>query len=254
MAYCASLFKDHFSGHAAAYAAARPRYPRSLFAWLAAEAPARSTVWDCATGNGQAAVSLAEYFDVVHATDASREQIDHALLREKIRYGVAAAEASGLPGNSLDAITVAQAAHWFDLPAFYAEARRTLKDQGLLAMWGYGLTRIETSIDRIIDWFYIEVVGTYWPPERRHIDRAYEDLGFPFARVATPRFRMLERWTLQELLAYISSWSAVQRCRQQTQRDPVPELQRKLAGAWGDPGLPRNVRWPLFMLAGRADL
>ena len=49
-------FKDHFSGHASAYAAFRPSYPPELFEQLAALNTRRERAWDCATGNGQAAV------------------------------------------------------------------------------------------------------------------------------------------------------------------------------------------------------
>ncbi|MGH8495872.1 MAG: class I SAM-dependent methyltransferase [Gammaproteobacteria bacterium] len=245
-----SEFKDHFSGHAAVYAAARPDYPEALFAWLAQQAPSRGTAWDCATGSGQAAVALATYFDDVHATDASREQIANARAYEKVHYAVAAAETSGLPEASLDLITVAQAAHWFELPAFYTEARRTLKPRGVLAMWGYGLTRIDPVIDRVMDAFDAGIIGPYWPPERRHIDNAYADLEFPFARIAAPAFRMLKRWTLAEFLAYIGSWSAVQRYRKQKGVDPIVWLRQELYALWGKGGNTRDVTWPLFMLAG----
>jgi hypothetical protein len=73
-----STFHDHFSGHAAAYAAHRPTYPEALFAWIAEQAPGRTMAWDVATSNGQAAVALAAYFDAVHATDASAEQVEQA--------------------------------------------------------------------------------------------------------------------------------------------------------------------------------
>ncbi|HEX2170692.1 MAG TPA: hypothetical protein VHF65_10385 [Nitrososphaera sp.] len=44
--------------------------------------------WDCATGNGQAAVILSEYFDQLIASDASKEQIKNAQPRKNIRYEV----------------------------------------------------------------------------------------------------------------------------------------------------------------------
>lgn len=248
-----SEFKDYFSGHAAVYAATRPDYPEALFAWLAQQAPSCGTVWDCATGSGQAALALAKSFDVVHATDASREQIANARAHEKVHYAVAPAEASGLPDASLDLITVAQAAHWFDLLAFYAEASRTLEPRGVLAMWGYGLTRIDTPIDRVIDRFDDEIIGPYWPPERRHIDNAYADLEFPFTRIAAPDFHMLKRWTLVEFLAYIGSWSAVQRYRKMKGGDPLVWLQQELDAHWGKGDDSRDVTWPLFMLAGRKN-
>ena len=61
-------FHDYFSDHSKLYASARPTYPEELFGFVASIAPARERVWDCATGNGQAAVGLARYFAEVEAT------------------------------------------------------------------------------------------------------------------------------------------------------------------------------------------
>ncbi len=68
-------FPDHFSSHAANYARYRPTYPAQLFDWIATSAPGRGTAWDCACGNGQATLPLAERFERVIATDPSAEQI-----------------------------------------------------------------------------------------------------------------------------------------------------------------------------------
>ena len=105
----ASTFKDHFSGHAAAYADARPRYPAALFAWLSTLTPQHDTAWDCGTGNGQAALGLAEHYRQVIATDPSKEQIGNAFTHRRISYRVAPAEAPGLASRCVDLVTVAQA-------------------------------------------------------------------------------------------------------------------------------------------------
>ena len=68
-------FKDHFSSESPNYARFRPRYGRELFAYLASLVSNHRLAWDCATGNGQAAIPLSEFFDRVIATDASEEQI-----------------------------------------------------------------------------------------------------------------------------------------------------------------------------------
>ena len=119
-------FKDHFSGHALDYRAFRPAYPPELFAFLAHSAPARDLAWDCGTGNGQAAIGLAEHFASVFATDASAEQIKNAARHPKIEYAVAPAEQCPLADHSADLITVTQALHWFHLDRFYAEVRRVV--------------------------------------------------------------------------------------------------------------------------------
>lgn len=137
-----SDFKDHFSGHAALYAQYRPQYPDDLFQWIATKAPARHLVWDCATGNGQAAVGLANYFEKVVATDASDKQIAEAQDLPNIHYEVADATHAPLHDHTADAVTVAAAAHWFDLDLFYKEVKRVLKPGGLLALWAYNVCQI----------------------------------------------------------------------------------------------------------------
>ena len=102
-------FKDHFSGQAVEYAKFRPRYPDKLFEYLASISPRHELAWDCATGNGQAAVGLARHFDSVIATDSSAQQIKSAQPNDRISYRVAPAEASGIDSASVDLILVAQA-------------------------------------------------------------------------------------------------------------------------------------------------
>jgi hypothetical protein len=112
-----ALFRDHFSGHAAEYSRFRPTYPEALFSWLASVAPADAPVWDCATGNGQAAVALAAHYPQVWATDASAPQIASAQPHPRVTYRVADASASGLEEHSVGLVTVAQALHWFAFAA-----------------------------------------------------------------------------------------------------------------------------------------
>src|SRR5215470_11482152 len=139
-------FKDHFSKRAAGYAAARPTYPPALFEWLASIVHRRELVWDCATGNGQAAGGLAAHFARVVATDASSAQIEHARPFPRVQYRVAGADRSGLEPGSVDLVTVAQAMHWIDPPSFYAEVRRVAAPGGIIAVWSYALLRINPVI------------------------------------------------------------------------------------------------------------
>src|ERR1700712_181091 len=169
-------FKDHFSGHAAVYASFRPTYPAALFDFVLSLTPGRALAWDCATGNGQAALGLADAFEHVIATDASAAQLEHALAHPKIEYRQAPAEDSGLAAGSVDLITVATALHWFDFDRFYAEARRVLAPGGALAAWAYNLPRVTPEVSALIDHLAREVVGTYWPPERKWVDDDYHDV------------------------------------------------------------------------------
>jgi SAM-dependent methyltransferase len=243
-------FKDHFSGHATLYRQSRPSYPLALYQWLAEQAPSRHCAWDCATGNGQAALTLAHHFAQVIGTDASPEQIAQAEAAERVSYRVASAEHSDLTAHSVDLLCVAQAAHWFDLPAFYEEVRRVARRGAILALWSYGLTCITPAVDAVVDGYYRDTVGPWWPPERAHVEAGYRDLPFPFDELQAPDFSMQADWTLQQLLAYLASWSATQRCAADTGTDPIPALARELAPAWGEVER-RAVSWPLSLRVGR---
>lgn len=244
-------FKDHFSDAAARYAEFRPTYPDELFSWLAGLCEEHEAAWDCATGSGQAAASLAKHFTRVIATDASAEQIAHANGPSNVSFRVASAEASGLADASIDLVSVAQAAHWFDLPRFFAEAQRVLKPGGVLALWGYGRLQLPEGMDASFQRFYSETVGPWWPPERKLIDDAYRSLDFPFAEITAPDFFIEVEWNLPRLLDYLSTWSAVKRCQAATGNDPLPVLAAELEPLWGNPETALRLRWPLFLRVGR---
>ncbi len=244
----ASRFKDHFSGHAASYAAFRPGYPPALFRFLADASDARRLAWDCATGNGQTAVALADYFDRVIATDASAAQIAAARAHPKVRYGVATAEDSGLDDGSVDLITVAQALHWFDLDRFFVEASRVLVPGGVLAAWSYGLCRVEPAVDALVLALYRQL-EPYWPPERRLVDEGYRGVELPMPAIHRPRLEMTVRWDAGAMLGYLRTWSASQRCLREQGADPVAAIADRLHSAWGAAG--RDVRWPLAIKLGR---
>lgn len=245
-------FSDHFGKVAGQYADFRPRYPDELYAWLARQCGSHALAWDCGCGSGQASVALAAHFDRVHATDASADQIAHAEAHPKVNYSAAPAERSGLPDHCADLVTVAQALHWFDLRAFYAEARRVLKPGGVLAAWTYGIHHIDDSaVNAAVRHFYHKVVGPFWPPERHHVETGYRELDFPFERIDAPAFTMTVQWPLAQLLGYLRSWSATARYVAANGKDPVEALEQQLLPLWGDPAQAREVGWPLGVLAGR---
>ncbi len=244
-------FPDHFSGHAELYRRHRPTYPPELYAWLRGLTTGHDVAWDCATGSGQAAVGLASHFTSVVATDASAEQVRHARAHPAVRYVLAAAEHAPLADGSIDLITVAQAVHWFHFDAFYREARRVARPGAHLAVWTYSLVRVDPAVDAVIDWFYTDVVGPYWPPERIHVHDHYERLPFPFDEVEAPVFDMRPRWTRADLLAQLTTWSSVNRYRQERGQDPLALLEPRLTRVWPRSDDVRVLSWPIRLRVGR---
>lgn len=246
--------KDNFSSQAAEYARFRPSYPPELIRALAALAPAHRTAWDCATGNGQVALLLAEHFDRVWATDISAQQLAQAPAHPRIYYAQEPAERCSAPDGLFDLIVVAQAVHWFDFETFYAEARRLLAPGGVLALVGYGLFQTGTpALDAVIGHFYREVIGPYWDAERRYIDEGYRSLPFPWEEITLPGdYRMQYKWTLEMLAGYLQTWSAVQHVQRAKGYNPVAALIPALREVWGD-GDWQTIAFPLLLRIGKSS-
>jgi ubiquinone/menaquinone biosynthesis C-methylase UbiE len=246
-------FHDHFSRVSDRYARYRPHYPAALFEWLASLPRRHDLAWDCATGNGQAAVGLSSYFQRVVATDASAEQVANAAIGANIDYRVAPAEQSGLQGNSVDVVTCAQALHWLPRDAFYREVRRVLCDDGVIAVWGYHIPIVgDEAVDQHIRRFHDVVVGPYWPPARQIVLDRFTTIPFPFEEIQPPAFDMCCHWTLDDYAKYLGTQSATDRYRQaHAGEDPVPAFVDAVASAWGGLDAPRDVIFPLFIRAGR---
>jgi SAM-dependent methyltransferase len=247
------MASDHFTTQSAQYAQYRPTYPAAIFDWLGDQVKTRDTAWDCACGNGQATRDIAARFQCVIATDLSAAQIAHAPALPNVEWRVAHAEDSGIESASVDLITVAQALHWFDLPRFWQEVRRVLRPGGVIAVWSYGVFVIEPpNISAICQHFYEEVVGPYWPPERRIVEAGYGALEFPFDEIIAPPFEMQVEWSLDALLGYLGSWSATARYTQDRGASPIPELRERLAVHW-PPTQSLAIHWPISMRVGRAQ-
>jgi len=180
---------DRFSAQAAQYARYRIDYPSELYSWLMPQVGGRGRAWDCATGNGQVAAVLANYFTEVEATDLSASQLAQAASHPNVHYQVATAEHTPFPDQYFDLITVGQAVHWFDQAAYHREVRRVARPGAILAEWGYGLAQVgEPALDALILRFHNETLRPYWDDNRWHVIDEYARLPFPFEPVQRARF------------------------------------------------------------------
>ncbi len=246
----APVFADHFSAVAAEYARARPDYPDTLFAWIASIAPATCLAWEAGCGSGQASRGLAAQFDRIFATDPSAAQVAQASAPANVAFAVEPGEHCSLVNASVDAACVAQALHWFDRGAFFAECDRVLRPGGVLVAWGYQDIEVPATLSAANAALQDEILP-YWPPQRGLIDEAYAGFDWPFAGLPVPAFVLQAQWTLPRLLGYFASYSASKQYREATGRDPVALHATALAEAWGDPARPQAVRWPMFVHARR---
>ncbi len=224
--------KDNFSSQSGFYADYRPGYPQALFDWIFAHSPALNKAWDCATGNGQAAINLAVKFQTVYATDISISQLEKSIKKDNIIYQQEQAEQPSFNDNSFDLITVAQSLHWFDHETFFNEVQRVAKPGALFAAWGYSLPRVITAINDIIDDFYSNIVGPYWDEERKHVDNEYASISIPFTVIPSPCFSIGYNWDAEHMIGYLNSWSAVQHYIKGKGVNPVSLIENELRAAW----------------------
>lgn len=244
------MFKDHFSEQADDYATYRPSYPVELADFLGRIAPRREIVWEAGCGSGQLTALLARHFGRVFATDASAEQLAKAPPFPNVEYHCVRAEDTGLAAGTADLCIAAQAAHWFDLEAYYAEVRRIGRQDAIIALITYGLMEVTPEIDARVRTFYETATDAYWPPERRFVEAGYANLPFPFEEMECPPLEMRAEWSLEKLLGYIRTWSGVRRMIEAAGPEPFEALAQGLSAAWGDPNRERTVRWPLSMRLG----
>lgn len=236
-------FADHFSEVAARYAQYRPHYPPALVGVLADRCAAHQVAWDIGCGSGQLSVALAARFDRVIAADPAQAQLDHAVPHPRVAYRRAAAEDSGLADASVDLAVAAQSAHWLDWPRFVVEVGRVVRPGGLIALITYFNAGLSGDAGALLADFYRDT-GPYWPNGRDHVRNRYRDLTFPWPGVEAPALAMTARWNRDELVGYVTTWSATARLVAAGGIAQLEQLRDRLAAAW--PGNePREVSWPL---------
>src|ERR671938_235838 len=80
--------------------------------------------------------------------------------------------------------------------------RRGCTGAGIIAAWAYGLHSISPEIDNITHLLYEDILGSYWPKERKIVENKYQDIPFPFHNINTPTSQIELDWDLSELLGY----------------------------------------------------
>lgn len=245
------MAKDLFSTQADLYAKYRPAYPKELFEYIVSFVPEKNLAWDCATGNGQAALALSEYFNKVIASDISEAQLKQAVKKDNIEYTRSYAESTHFDDNIFDLVTVAQAYHWFKWDEFKKEVERVCKPGAVIAIWTYDrYIKNGKRIDDLINEFYNNVTGPYWDPERRHVEERYENVDFDFENLPTKNFDTVLHWNRNDMLGFISTWSATHRFIQAKGYSPISQLETELKKIWPENEI-KEIVFPIYLKLGR---
>jgi ubiquinone/menaquinone biosynthesis C-methylase UbiE len=245
--------RDLFSTQSDQYAKYRPSYPRQLFDYIVSFVSKTDAVWDCATGNGQAAVILSDDFRKVLATDISAGQLANAVRKENIQYSICPAEQTLFEDDTFDLITVAQAYHWINWKAFHEEAVRVGKNGAVVAVWCYSLMSTnDEELDQLIQYFYHDIVGPYWDPARKFVDEKYATVAFSFDPLPSKDFTMRLRWRREHFTGYLESWSAVQSYIKKNNRSPLDLIRTKLESLWAG-SEEKTMQFPLYLRIGKIN-
>jgi SAM-dependent methyltransferase len=241
-----------FGLHAADYRRYRPTYPAALYDFLAGACVRTERALDCATGNGQAALALAERFDAVYAFDTSRRQIEQAVPHPRIAYAVHAAEEIPREAGRFDLVAAAQAAHWFDLPAFWRRLEPLLEPRAVVAVWGYSHCRIRPDIDALVHELLLQPIEPFWAAGHRVITEKYEHIPFPFTEIPAPRFVIEEHWDRAAFFGYVRTLSAHKRYVAEVGDEPLHRLEAALAqrSLWPS-AQPLDVEFDVCLRVGR---
>jgi SAM-dependent methyltransferase len=196
----ASIFSQYSNAEAKAYQQGRSSYPPALYETILSHH--RSTggefkvLLDVGCGTGKATRDLAAFFDAANGCDESIDMINVArevggmAASEPIRYHVAAAEKldslNAVSPGSVDLITAAMAAQWFDMQLFWQQAGRLSKPGGTVALWtltsGYchPSTHNAEEVQKIL-WELEHVTFKPFEPPALHIARKlYDSLPLPW--------------------------------------------------------------------------
>jgi len=245
------MAKDLFSKQSDLYARYRPTYPKELYEYILSFVKEKNTAWDCATGNGQAAVVLASHFKKVIATDISAAQIEKAIKKENIEYSVCAAESTPFADNTFDLVTVAQAYHWIKWEEFRKEATRVCKPEAIMAIWTYNRNKLgDKKIDDAVYSFYENITKPYWDYERKYVDELYETVEFDYELLPVKQFETILNWQREDMIGYISSWSAIQKYIKVNGHSPIPIIEEEINKLWPE-GEIKKVRFPIYLKLGR---
>ena len=247
------MAKDLFSKQADLYARYRPTYPAELYQYILSFVKEKNIAWDCATGNGQAAVVLADHFKKVVATDISAEQIEKATFKENIEWLVYPAESTPFAENTFDLVTVAQAYHWIKWKEFRNEVRRVCKNNAVIAVWlYYDHTTGDKRIDKVVRDFYENVTRPYWDYERKYVEELYATVAFDYELLPFKNFEINLHWQREDLLGYISSWSAIQKYIKVNGHSPIPIIEKEINKLWPQ-GEKKQVIFPVYLKLGRVS-
>lgn len=245
--------ENSFSKGAATYAKHRPTYPNECAKALAKLCPNTHLAIEVGCGNGQFSQCLAKQFEKVIATDLSDDQIRQAVPHHKIIFKCEPAEKISVDDSSASLIVAAQAAHWFDRPVFYKEAKRVAVNEAIIALLSYGILNIEGEADERFQKFYWDEIHSFWAPDRKHVETGYKDFDFPFTELTLPPLNIICHWDFNQFIGYLKTWSAMKTLKAEGEDHIFDKFYSDMKDIWGEAEQRKTITWPISSRVGRIE-
>ncbi|KAF4335784.1 trans-aconitate 3-methyltransferase [Fusarium beomiforme] len=247
-------FRNYTAEQASEYAARRLGYTDTLIEFILNYHKSTNgqtgCVLDVGCGPGTATQKLAPHFEIAYGVDPGQSMIEAATSfggkargGDPIIYKLSTAEdidrIDGIPHSSVDMVTAATAAHWFDMTRFWAAAAKVLKPGGTVAIWTVfrqpGSFNDNTKLRSIFDEF-LNSLAPYSTAGTQLARSGYVDLPMPWNDPSTSALYDHEASTRRVLTAE-DGFIPDLRTRDEGRVDESPEkqLQRveKLVGTFG---------------------
>jgi SAM-dependent methyltransferase len=183
------------------YTAGRPSYPIEAVRWALPDGA--RTVLDLAAGTGKLTERLLELGLEVHAVEPLAEM--RAAIPAVAHAVDGTAEAIPLPDESVDAVTVGQAYHWFDPPAALAEMRRVLRPNGTIGLFWNMLDDSVPWVAEFADVVDAEERASEIAPDARPVWTGFDGLSEPEREI----FAHAPLYGAERLIAFVVSRSQV---------------------------------------------
>ena len=264
--------------HAALYAKYRPTMPRIIVEKVVEFMRKSNSSFDCAVdvgcGNGQSTYGLGEHFSKVLGVDTSSSQISEANsinTTHNVKFEVGDGEKLSMSDNSVDLISSCMAAHWFDLPVFFKECARVLKQNGCLMLCAHSkpefypvsadLKPTQAKLVNLGQKALDNLCSNYTFHERvAHRDDCYDKI-FKMIdakkKVYEKDIEVRKKLDLENFVRYLSTWASYQNftreAKSENQVDVLDAFAAELKEIWNmrefnNKEIPIFVIWKYFMV------
>lgn len=192
----------------------RPQYPQELINSILSQSKNKNLAVDVGTGTGIIAYPLSFQYKKVIGVDISEKQLEIPIQKykniENLKFSLCESEKleTILDKNSVDAIIVAQAYHWFNKREFFESCEKVLNKDGIICLCGYNMFIVnDNALSSAVSDFY-KIVKPYFKCNRETLENEYNDQEFLGYENKHYQFQLNRTVSINDILFYFDTFSA----------------------------------------------